>query len=267
MKHLENLVNLYQICEIPLFQDGTIQHADEITSQRRNQFLGQDTSQPENKFRPEQCFWTADFPLYHVEDDEVVLYLARGKDSLIFKKENLETAMKELKETHNYIPEKKEAETVIKQETTLKVRLSQLRLIKNQVFSQLIFGTAHYDKLNAAERALAERVYGQGQEFVENMEMLTRASRGKVFINVLNPGYVKAHAKKNGFLARGSALEGLAWGSGFWADEDFRDRDFWIRGVPLNKEIVKRYGIDYDTLLLEAEAREQEILRALKRGL
>jgi hypothetical protein len=188
-----------------VYSTNTIQHSDEITSERRTK-----------KSLRDKWFWTADFPLYHVEGDEVVLYLARGKDNLIFK--NLEDATQQLINTNNYTPNKEEAENVIKQETTLKVRLSQLNLIKdNDEFSHFEIDTADYDKLNTDERAFAERVYGQGQEFVKNMEMLNKAGKGKVNVYVLNQDYVKSHAKENDFVARAGGLDGFDRDSRFGA--------------------------------------------------
>lgn len=75
---LENLVNVNRpLAEASKQLDPAtiqIQHAREITAERRT-----------NRDLRNQWFWTADFPMYTVEDGEAVLYFAGRDNNLIFK--------------------------------------------------------------------------------------------------------------------------------------------------------------------------------------
>src|SRR3989338_6775115 len=140
---------------------GTILHSDALTTERRLN----------SKLR-NQWFYTADSNVYTIEDDEAVWYLGREPTNPIFN--NIEEATQQLIRTGDYIlPKEKrgEIDAVIKAEDTLKVKLSDLRLRADNVFCYFEIDTANYDKLNEHQRRVAERVYGSGNEFVENMKM------------------------------------------------------------------------------------------------
>ncbi len=174
---------------------NTIQYAFEITKERRGNL----------KLR-KQGFWTADSSLYRVEDDDAVLYFGNRDTNLIFK--NIEEATKQLIKTGNYVPPKADIEAVVKAESTLRIKLLYLGLKgENDEWQYLEIDTSdYYDTLKIIQRALAERVYGQGKDFVENMKMLADVGVKKTKIYVLNPEYVRKHITEDGAIVRASRL-------------------------------------------------------------
>ncbi len=224
---LETLVGkLAQI--FPKFKRGTIRHSDQLTTERRI-----------NPKLRKQWFYTADSALYTVEDGEVILYLGRGPTNPIFK--NIKKATHQLITTENYIPPKADIEAVVKAESTLKVKLSGLRLqgdkgLQGDNYERCYFEikTADYDKLNPEQRRIAERVYGQGNDFKENMKMLNEAGIRTTRVYVLNPEYVKNNVPQDGAIARASGLDGFDSFdsySGFNADGWYGGLHGGLRGV------------------------------------
>ncbi len=96
----------------------------------------------------------------------------------------------------NFRPDLKEARRAMKAKDTLRIDLTKLRLQGGEEeWRYLEIGTTDYDKLNAEERKLAERFYGQGEQFDTAMRTLYDA--GSVTqVYVLNPSYVQEEAKK-----------------------------------------------------------------------
>jgi len=203
---------------VPLFKLETIQHADQLMKARiKNPDLRND------------WYYTADFPLYTNEADGAYLYLARGKNNLIFK--NLEEATIQLSGTDNYIPPKEDIESVINAESTLRIKLSDLGLIEfANGISQFKIDTSEY-KLNSEQKKLAERIYGQGEDFKESMAMLYREGIAIADIYVLNPEYVKENVVQGSAIARASWLFGFADDSGFDADVVYVGNRDGLRGV------------------------------------
>ena len=190
---------------VPLLQLETIRHADQITNERRT-----------NKEIRGNWFYTADFAMYTVKDNEAYLHLARGHNNLIFK--NLDEATRQLRETDNYvIHDKKDIEAVVNAKDTLTVKLSDLRLQMNGPFGYFEINTDNPGSLNKAERAFAERAYGQGNDFVLNMMMLNKNGIRQTRVYVLTPDYVQRNTPQNGALARASRLYDFDVGSRFIA--------------------------------------------------
>ena len=106
---------------VPLFDLETIQHADDLMNARR---LEKD-SEKRDKLR-QLIFYTADSAVYTVEDGEAVLYLGRGRTNPVFN--NLEETTRQLLKTPNYIPSKEDIEAVKNANSTIRVKLSNLRL-------------------------------------------------------------------------------------------------------------------------------------------
>ena len=197
-------VKIGQLAEIfPLFDDSTLQHALDINTARRT-----DAS------LRNQWFWTADFPMYRVEDGEAVLYFAPREHNLIFR--DIQNATSQLLGSQNYVPPKEGIEEVVaasKTRVVLKVNLSNLRLKGNEnEWRYFEVDTNNLDSLNPDERAFAEIVYGQ-----DNV--------GKTRIYVLNPDYVKTQlkGKEDSAIARASRLGRFVIGSRFNADGRFVD--------------------------------------------
>ena len=83
---------------------------------------------------------------------------------------------------------------------------------------------AKYNLLNPTERALAERVYGAGQAFVDAMNMFAEAGIQEARIYILNPEYVPRKLEEVqkqdsnvGGLGRASGLNGFDNNSYFCA--------------------------------------------------
>ncbi len=181
----------------PLFEPDSLQHAHEIMTARRTD------SSLQNRW-----FWTADFPMYSVEDGEEVLYFAGRDHNLMFR--DIQNATSQLLRSQNYVPPKEGIGEVVaasKTGTVLRVKLSDLKLEReNDEWGYFKIDTSNPDSLNLTQRAFAERVYGQGAEFAENMQMLQKAGKEATRIYVLNPDYVKSEVKGDGAIARASWL-------------------------------------------------------------
>lgn len=205
---LENIVG--KLAEtFPQLERSTIQHAYQITTERRTNPELRDTE-----------FYTADSALYTVEKEgsrnEVFLYLGRGDTNPIFN--NIEEATQQLIQTRNYFPPREDIEAVKSAESTLRVKLSDLKLQKSDYgFSYFEIDTANYDKLNSEQRRVAEHVYGQEENFEQNMEMLRQNGINKTEVSVLNPDYVKQNAPQDGALVRASSLHNFYFDSWFKA--------------------------------------------------
>lgn len=199
---LENRVG--KLVEIyPQLDPDTIQQSDEITNDRR-------TDEDLRK----KWFWTADFAMYTIENNEVFLNLAARENNLIFQ--NIEKATKQLIKNDDYVPEKEDIETVIKSKTTLRTKLSDLNLENDShEYSHIYIDTLNYIISNQEQRKIAERVYGQGDDFKNNMKMFKSAGIDRTRIFVLNPIYVKNHVKE------GSAIARVCWLNSFDCNSDF----------------------------------------------
>lgn len=190
----------------------TIQHSYEITRDRNSPKDDSKRKELRNNW-----FWTADSSLYMVEDGEAVLYFGRRCTNLIFR--NIEKATSQLIDDYNYVPGKGDIQTVldtVESGNTLKIKLSDLELEGcNNELKYFTIDTKDYDSLNEVQRQFAERVYGQGDDFVSAMKMLKDEGKTTVRIYVLNPDYVKDHVKPGGGIVRASGV------SSFENDSDF----------------------------------------------
>jgi len=193
---------------VPQLRLKTIQHADELTTSRRT-----------NEELRSQWFYTTDFSMYTRKDGEEFFHLARGHNNLIFQ--NLEEATNQLLQTRNYVIwNQEDIEKVVSAEDTLTVKLSDL-IFKDSSgeWSYFEIDTAKYNKkLNKSQSLVAERVYGQGQDFANNMQMLREAGISKTRVYVLSQKYVKEHVKEGSAVARVSWLGSFGFISNFGAD-------------------------------------------------
>ena len=203
----------------PHLEPGTIQHADQLTTERRT-----------NTVLRSKLLYTADSALYTLNDGEAMLYLGREQTNPVLN--NIVEAAKQLLETGNYRPKPEDIEAVINAPDTLKVKLSDLKLRKlNGEVSYFEINTKRYNKLNAKQREVAERVYGQGDDFVKNMKMLKDEGMSKIRVYVLNPDYVKKNVQQDGAIARASWIKGFGGGSLFFADVGHVGGRNSLRGV------------------------------------
>jgi hypothetical protein len=188
----------------------TIQHAREIMNERRTNLQLRD-----------EWFWTADFPMYIVEYGEPVLYFAPRELNLIFR--NIKDAWKQAKKSPDYKPKQTDIDDVVesvKTGQTLRVKFYDLDLIDqdSERFCHFEIDTERYAKLNEVQRAFAERVYGSGKAFEENMKMLKDSKIDTAKIFVPNPKYVREHAK-GGAIGRLSSLCDFDGKSNFFAND------------------------------------------------
>jgi hypothetical protein len=210
--YLQNLVNGFD----PL----TIQHSDEICKARIT-----------DEDMRGQWFWTGDAPLYQVDGKEVILHLGRAEDNLVFR--HIDDAVSQISKTGNFIPSLEEANGLMAADTTLKVKLSDLKLRKHDAeFSYFAVSTTKYNNLNPSQRAFAERVYGSGDDFKQYMATLKAAGKDSTRVYVLNPEYVKKNVGDEGVLCRASVLYVFDCDSNFSAGGRLIGSDFRrVRGV------------------------------------
>lgn len=223
---LEKLIDLQgRLTEtFPRLDPKTIQHAYEIMNDRRG-----------HKEIRRYWFLTADSALYTVEDGQPILYFGDRTHNLIFK--NVGEATSQLKKNNqNYKTSKEDAQSVInsaKSGNTLRINLYDLALKTNSSdFGMLIINTYNYNSLNKVQRQFAERICGQGKDFIENMKMLKREGNiGIMQISVLTPDYVIENAKENP-IARLCWLNNFDGSSSFNATSwNLKNATNWIRGA------------------------------------
>ena len=245
-------------------EPGTWRTSAEITTERRT-----------NADLRNRWFWAANFAMYKVEKRGAVLYFGGRESNIIFN--NIEEATSQLIKTGNYVPEKEGIDAVVasvESGSTLRVKLSELKLKRlNDEFSYFDIDTSRYGKLNAAQRSLAERVYGSGKDFEENMGMLAKATIGKTRIYVLKPAYVKSKVVGDGAVARACWLGKFTDNSIFDADGRGADNtSYALRAV--RRKVVAEGGAPkplqgkpddfksvYDTLVGKIRASLLAVLR------
>ncbi len=194
-------------------QPGTMLHVDQLMHERRS--------------NPELCdksFYTADGELYFLQGGTPTLAITREKDNLVLR--HLDDAFTQLTTTVNYRPNAGEAQQSIGAPETVLIDLTKLRLRGDDAeWRYLGISTTKYDKLQPEERTLAERVYGQGDEFGLSMVLLKEAGVQETRIYVLNPAYVQKEAEQ-GPLGRAS------WLISFYSDSYFNadDRVVYLHG-------------------------------------
>ncbi len=224
-----NLRDAYKQC-VP----GTMQHIDQLMNERR--------TNPELR---NLWFYTANGNAYCNEGKEQVLYICRemtadGSQILNPVLKNIDDAFTQLAIKHNYRVSQVDFEAIKNDSNTVRVVLNNLSLQGNEKERRyLAISTTNYDTLNAEERKLAEHVYGQRTDFVENMKMLKDAGITKTKVYVLNPDFVKAHATESP-IARASWLNSFYDNSNFNASGRIIDYNDRVRGV--RREVVVAAG-------------------------
>lgn len=204
---IENIIFRYPEKCFREIDPQTIQHAHEILNDRRKD---EDLRWCLiNKKLPTTLFFTADFLLYDIENGETILYWGDREHNLIIK--NIQEVKKQVMQNRPYYhPKKEEVGWVKKAETTLRVKLNELRTegIDNERCCCFKFEDINppHTKLNLAERNLIGRVLGQGKDFIQNWEMLRDEGIPEIRIFLHTPQYVQKHAQ-NGAYAVTAALD------------------------------------------------------------
>ncbi len=197
---------------------GTISCVDQLTNERR--------INPELR---NQSFYTADGEVYSVDGETPTLRITREAVNPILK--NIDDAFTQLTQNNNYQVLPTDFAAVKTALDTVTIDLTKLNLQGNsKEWRYLAISTTKYDQLQPEERTLAERIYGQGTDFVENMKMLSDAEITITRVYVLNPDYVKEHAKE-GAIGRASWLGNFNDISNFSAVVRNIYYNFRVRGV------------------------------------
>ena len=161
-----------------------------------------------------QGFYVADGPLYSLEGTKKTptLWLTREPDNLVLRHLNDEvnSSYEQLlskKTGHNFRPDLQEAQQAMRAEDTLRIDLTKLDLNGNDLEWRYVeISTSDYKRqLNAEEQKLAERYFGQRNDFKENMKMLGEAGISATRVYVVNPAYVQQEAQE-GPIGRASRL-------------------------------------------------------------
>ncbi|MBI1968966.1 hypothetical protein HYS49_03575, partial [Candidatus Woesearchaeota archaeon] len=187
-----------------LAKPGTILHADELMNERRT-----------NAALRSVPFYTADGNLYFMRDGKPFWAITREPENLILR--HIDEAFPLLTQNHHYYPDPEEAAEAIAASDTLLIDISQLPLAgSDNEWRYLAISTSPegYNQLNAEGRKAAERAFGSGDDFIQNMQMLHDARINDTKIFLLNPAYVAQHASQR-VLGRGS------WLSYFYDDSCF----------------------------------------------
>ena len=224
---------------VPQFESGTCFTSAELTNERRTAMALKD-----------RWFYTANFALYAVENGNAFLYFGGKKNNPIFN--NFEEASKQLVNNGNYVPSKEEMESA--KESAVRMNLEDLcfKQYDNQ-FSFFEIDSKNYDSLNATQRLFAEAVYGQGNNFVKNMNFF--AQTGMVFSTVyaLNKDYVMKNVQNDGAIVRACWLSYSSTFSRFYANYYRVSDPNALRGLVKvmpktepQKDLLKITDIDYN---------------------
>ena len=183
---------------------GTVLHIDELMNERRT-----------NVSLRSVPFYTADGNLYFMRDGKPFWAITREPENLVLR--HIDTAFPLLTQNNHYYPNPEEAAEALAADDTLLIDISQLGLNnRGNEGGYLTIGTSPegYNQLNVEGRKVAERVFGSGEDFVQNMQMLRDAQIGDTRISLLIPAYVAQHASQR-VLGRGS------WLLSFYCNSDF----------------------------------------------
>ncbi len=177
------------------FEPFSLLHADQLTAEQVN-----------NPSLRTIAFYVADFSLYTVEEEQKkpTLWLARHTaeepHNLVLRHldDEKNSSFNQLVKTGNYNPTPEEVQEVMSANGTLRIELTQLTLKGyDKEWRYLEISTTHYDSLNAEDRLLAERFYGQGDNFIAAMKMLKDAHIDKTRVYVFSPEYVAKGASES----------------------------------------------------------------------
>ena len=202
---------------------GTVLHVDELMNERRT-----------NDALRSQWFYTADGIIYRMNDHGTPeLGITREPENLVLRHLNDETnsSYDQLVRNYDYRADSAEVQQAMAAESTVIIDLTKLRLQGNDSdYHYVAVSTTEYNNLSTEERKLAERVYGQGNDFTANMNMLKDAGINKTRIFVLNPDYVRKGAAQ-GPLGRASWLSIFDNYSDFYAYDRVIISGDRVRGV------------------------------------
>jgi hypothetical protein len=183
-------------------------------------------------------FYTNNFAMYTVENGKEILYFGTENNPIL---KNIDDACSQLINNDNYHVNKEDKKAVIdsaKSGNILRINMSDLRLKGNDSeWKYIEINTSNYERiLNSSERAFAEAVYGKGNDFTENMSMLSKKGIETTKIYVLDENYVTEHAKNGTAIARACWLGYFYDNSLFYASDRVVYDSKALRGVRLVAE-------------------------------
>ena len=212
-----NLLDSYRGLEV-----GTMLHSDALQAARlRNDYLRS------------LSFSTADGNIYHMKDGVPHLAMTRDRYNPILR--HIYSAFTELATT-GFHPSAEDVTSALASESTVDIDLTKLRLQRDGTTRCLAIPTQSYSSLNAEERILAERVHGSGDAFVAVMKMLADARIRETRVYVLNPDYVREHAKE-------AAIGRASWLNSFNHDSYFSANAVNIRVNSRIRGVRHRWGV------------------------
>jgi hypothetical protein len=220
-----NLRDAYKQC-VP----GTFLCTDKLMNERRS-YSG----------LRRKWFYTADGEVYSLDDGVPTLRVTREATNPVLRHlfdKGVCSSYDQLMHKHYYNVTPADFKAVKNSIDTIIVDLTRLRLGgEEKEWRSLAIDTKRYaEKLNDEERKFAERVYGQGSDFVANMRLLRCGGISMTYIFVLSLDYVKSKAKK-GPLGLVSALGHYLYDSSFVAHGCYIGSDSFIRGI--RKAVLK----------------------------
>lgn len=218
-------------------QPGTMLHVDQLMNERRLNPLtetGEDLR--------EQGFYTADGEIYFLDGRNKTPTLAITRETHNPVLQHIDDASEQLVNNHNYLVSQSAVEQALAAPDREIIVLPNLRLSGDGAewrYLEISTSPSKYAKLNDTERRFAERVFGQGDDFPANMEMLKKAKISETKIYVLNPDYVRKHASESA-VARASWLGNFGDNSSFSADDRSINNHNRVRGVRRNANEVSK---------------------------
>lgn len=187
-------------------RSGTMLHVDQLMNECRN-----------NPKLGNGWFYTADGAIYFLDGAKKTptLALTRGVHNPIllhideFRLDSEYPCTDGHLVTDDYRLSKAEVKQALTASDTVLVALSDLCLdipYRRQRYGSFAIRTTSpgYEKLNDEQRRFAERVCGQENDFVQNMEMFKNADIGEIHIQVLNAGYVQTYTTEDVVIVRAS---------------------------------------------------------------
>ncbi len=202
---------------------GTLLHVDELMCERRD-----------NEKLRGLGFYTPDGAVDSMDGKTPTLRITREAVNPILK--NIDGAFGQLVNTGNYNVLPADFEAVKAAVDTVTINLTKLGLQgNNDEWGYLAVDTSKaITKYNAEAQKLLRRVFGPtDDDYTANMEMLRESPQQikETRVYVLNPNYVKKHAKESP-IARACWLNSFNSSSNFYADErNVGDRNNALRGV------------------------------------
>jgi len=213
-------------------QPDTFQTSAEITTARREDITSDKAERQELRTR---CFWTANLGLYGNNGKELQYGIGGRQTFNAIAGPDIDEFCRQLTQTDKYHLTEEQAQS-LDASGIVWANPADLRLKGTEKeWRYFEISPSNPDNLNQAQRALAEASYGQGDDFVGNMNMLAEA-RTNPKIYVLNPEYVMEETEQGEVIARACWLGGFYNDSKFDANSRDVNNSNGLRGVRLVRE-------------------------------